>query len=165
MICVYLFEPKFALLYSKANCTGLVEAIIARNIKSKARAFRWLRNKQKYTGNYSNAYLKWRTSWQLFQHTNKLTQGLNSTTGSDMVLKQFRAGIWHFWFSDLCFWVDKVATHRSRAARTMLYSKTTTLLSLKASSYSRATTRLPKAWSLYVLSTTTLPLKLNRIFN
>ena len=26
-ICVYLFEPKFALFYSKTNCTGLVEAI------------------------------------------------------------------------------------------------------------------------------------------
>ena len=40
-----------------------------------------------------NAYLKWPTSWQLFQHTNKLTQALNSTTALDMVLKQFRAGI------------------------------------------------------------------------
>ena len=26
-ICIYLFEPKFALLYSKTNCAGPVKAI------------------------------------------------------------------------------------------------------------------------------------------
>ena len=40
-ICVYLFEPKFALIYSKMNCTGPVEAVFEYGVLYKLKHSSW----------------------------------------------------------------------------------------------------------------------------